>query len=106
MQKDDLRLSLAPCDVIPWLMTAFMIPRMPRLMPGSCTRARERRPSIVIPKRTSSMTTVSFTIEVFPLFILAFFVVPDKPDKLIEINVLFTWATVNKSDSMKIIWCS
>ena len=74
--RDDLRLSLAPCDVTPWFITAFMIPRMPRLMPGSCTRARERRPSIVITKRTSLLITVSFTIEMFALFILVFSVVP------------------------------
>ena len=75
-KRDDLRLSLAPCDVIPWFITAFMIPRMPRLMPGSCTRARERRPSSVIIKRTSSLITVSFTSEMFPLFLLVVSVVP------------------------------
>ena len=71
-----LRLSLTVCVDIPWLMTAFMIPKTPRQMPGSCTRARERRPSAAITKRTSSLTTVSFTSEMFPLFILVFSVVP------------------------------
>ena len=81
MQGDDLRLSLAPCDVITWLMTAFMIPKTPRQMPGSCTRTRERRPSAVITKLTSSGTTVPLAIEVFPPMssttFLTSFVAPD-----------------------------
>ena len=47
--KNYLRLSFAACPIIiPWFMKAFIMPKKPRAMPGSCTRPREINPSLVI----------------------------------------------------------